>query len=75
VRFPRGPFDALPARMAALSCFAQTVAIKYIQRSFANWGRNLWVAWVGPTTACRHLLDGVRGGIGQSSPNSMTVFA
>jgi hypothetical protein len=46
VRFLRGPFDALLARMAALSCFAvaigplrfseRTVAIKHIQRSFAR---------------------------------------
>jgi hypothetical protein len=46
VRFLRGPFDALLARMAVLSCFAvaigplrfseRTVAIKHVQRSFAR---------------------------------------
>jgi hypothetical protein len=46
VRFPRDPFDALLARMAAVSFFAaaiwslrfseRTAAIKHIQRGFAS---------------------------------------
>jgi hypothetical protein len=65
MRFLRGPFDALLARMAALSCFAVAMAtsiseriplIKHIWRGFASRvAVILRVHGVEPTSARRRL--------------------